>query len=60
MGISDVYCKVHGSTNPMNVIKAIFAALDNQKKPEEIAKLRGKKVVDVERTYYGVTLPKYK
>jgi ribosomal protein S5 len=53
VGISDLYCKIQGSTNPMNVIKAAFAALDEQKQPSEIARMRGKKVIDVEMTYYG-------
>lgn len=56
VGISDLYCKVQGSTNPMNVIKAAFAALDDQKDPSEIARMRGKKVVDVELAYYGTTV----
>lgn len=54
VGISDVYCKIRGSTNPMNVIKATFAALDSQTKPVEIAKMRGKKVFDIEEAYYGI------
>jgi ribosomal protein S5 len=60
VGISDVYCKVYGSTNPMNVIKATFAALDAQKDPVDIARMRGKKVIDVEQTYFGMGLNKFK
>ena len=40
----------------MNVIKAAFAALDDQKDPSEIARIRGKKVVDVELAYYGTNV----
>jgi ribosomal protein S5 len=42
-----------GSRTPMNVIKATFEALQHQKFPEEIAQLRGKKLADVQHTYYG-------
>ncbi|KAJ3354697.1 28S ribosomal protein S5, mitochondrial [Kappamyces sp. JEL0680] len=58
VGISDVYCKIQGSTNPINVVKATFAALDAQKDPSDIARMRGKKVVDVESTYFGLALQK--
>jgi small subunit ribosomal protein S5 len=37
----------------MNVVKAAFAALTNQRLPEEIAKARGRKMVDVRNVYYG-------
>lgn len=40
----------------MNVIKATFAALMMQKNPETIAKMRGKKLVDVQKTYFGTSL----
>lgn len=53
IGISDLGAKVYGSRNPMNVIKATFEALKQQKRPDEIARARGKKVHDVEMTYYG-------
>lgn len=56
IGISDMTGKVYGSNNPMNVIKGTFAALASQKRPDEIALARGKKVMDVERTYYGTRL----
>jgi len=54
-GISDLAAKVRGSTNPMNVVKATFEALSTQQTPEEIARARGLKVVDVEERYYGHT-----
>ncbi|ORX51329.1 hypothetical protein DM01DRAFT_1307791, partial [Hesseltinella vesiculosa] len=53
IGISDLSGKVMGSRTPMNVIKATFEALSHQRLPEDIAKMRGKKLVDVQRTYYG-------
>ncbi|KAI8819472.1 ribosomal protein S5, C-terminal domain-containing protein [Fimicolochytrium jonesii] len=53
IGISDLGAKVYGSRNPMNVIKATFAALAQQRRPEDIALARGKKVMDVELAYYG-------
>ena len=39
----------------MNVVKATFEALSTQQTPEEIARARGLKVVDVEERYYGHT-----
>jgi ribosomal protein S5 len=53
VGISDLYCKVYGSKNPMNVVKATFEALYAQRRPEDIAQARGKRLVDVEKVYYG-------
>ena len=37
----------------MNVVKAAFEALMSQRLPEEVAKARGKKMVDVRKVYYG-------
>ncbi|KAI8337632.1 ribosomal protein S5, C-terminal domain-containing protein [Chlamydoabsidia padenii] len=53
IGIQDLSGKVRGSRTPMNVIKATFEALSNQTLPDDIAKMRGKKLADVQRTYYG-------
>ena len=53
IGIQDLSGKVRGSRKPMNVIKATFEALSNQKMPQDIAKMRGKKVTDVQGIYYG-------
>jgi small subunit ribosomal protein S5 len=53
IGIQDISAKVRGSTTPMNVIKATFEALTHQKQPEDIAKMRGKKLADVQHVYYG-------
>lgn len=52
-GIRDLACNVRGSMNPMNVIKGTFEALATQKTPEDVARMRGKKVVDVRQAYYG-------
>ncbi|CAB4382395.1 hypothetical protein RhiirA1_412286 [Rhizophagus irregularis] len=53
IGIQDLSAKVFGSCNGMNVIKCTFEALNSQKLPSEIAKSRGKNLVDVYHTYYG-------
>ncbi|RIA85094.1 hypothetical protein C1645_782685 [Glomus cerebriforme] len=53
VGIQDLSAKVFGSCNGMNVIKCTFEALNGQKLPSEIAKSRGKNLVDVYHTYYG-------
>ncbi len=40
-GISDCLTKCYGSTNSRNVIKAVFAALEQLRTPELVAELRG-------------------
>ncbi|KAI1317071.1 28S ribosomal protein S5, mitochondrial [Mortierella claussenii] len=56
IGILDISAKVWGSRNPMNVIKATFEALSKkQKLPADIARARGKRMVDVQHTYYGAS-----
>ena len=52
-GIQDLAARVTRARNPMNTVKAAFKALASQKDPEEIAKGRGKKLVDVRRVYYA-------
>lgn len=37
----------------MNVVKAAFKALTNQRLPEDVARSRGRKMVDVRKVYYG-------
>lgn len=37
----------------MNVVKAAWQALTNQKLPEDVARARGRKMVDVRKVYYG-------
>ncbi len=46
-GISDVLAKSLGSQNPVNVVGATVDALEQQRHPEDIARLRGKKLEDV-------------
>ena len=52
-GISDLAARTPRSRNKMNVVKAAFEALMSQRTPEEVAKARGKKMVDVRKVYYG-------
>ena len=48
-GLHDLSAKTPRSRNKMNVIKATWEALTNQKLPDEIARGRGKKLVDVRK-----------
>lgn len=52
-GLQDLSARVPGARNKMNVIKATWEALCSQKLPDEIARGRGKKLVDVRKVYYG-------
>lgn len=52
-GIADLAARVTRSRNPMNTVKATVEALLSQKDPEEIARARGKKMVDVRKVYYA-------
>ena len=52
-GISDIAARVTRARNPMNTVKAAFEALLSQRDPEQIARARGKKMVDVRKVYYG-------
>ena len=42
VGITDVLSKSLGSSTPINMVRATIQGLDNLKRPEEVAKLRGK------------------
>lgn len=57
VGIQDLAGKIHGSRNPMNVIKALFEALQTQRIPSDLAKARGLRLVDVYHRYYGGIVP---
>ena len=46
-GIRDVLAKSLGTTNPINMLKAAETALRNLRRPEDVAKSRGKTIIDV-------------
>jgi small subunit ribosomal protein S5 len=46
-GIRDVLAKSLGTTNPINMLKAAEAALKQLRRPEEVAKARGKQISEV-------------
>ncbi|KAL1953885.1 hypothetical protein VTO42DRAFT_2071 [Malbranchea cinnamomea] len=52
-GIRDLAARVYRSRNPMNTVKAAYQALMSQRNPEDIARARGKKLVDVRKVYYA-------
>ncbi|NBX74149.1 MAG: 30S ribosomal protein S5 [Alphaproteobacteria bacterium] len=47
LGIQDVVAKSVGSSNPHNMVKATFAALESMTSPRHVASRRGKKVGDI-------------
>jgi hypothetical protein len=49
-GIRDVLAKSLGTTNPINMLKAAETALRELRRPEDVAKARGKSISDVLRT----------
>lgn len=51
-GIHDLAARVGRSRNPINTVKATFEALTSQKLPDDIAKARGRKLVDLRKLYY--------
>ncbi|KAJ2163149.1 28S ribosomal protein S5, mitochondrial [Coemansia sp. RSA 552] len=57
VGIQDIAGKIHGSRNPMNVIKGVFEALASQRVPTDLAKARGLRLIDVNHKYYGGIKP---
>ncbi|KAJ5587292.1 uncharacterized protein N7459_003057 [Penicillium hispanicum] len=52
-GIHDLAARVNRSRNKMNTVKAAYEALMSQRNPEEIARARGRKLVDVRKVYYA-------
>ena len=47
LGVQDVVTKSIGSSNPYNMVRATFEALQNQSSPRMVAARRGKKVSDI-------------
>lgn len=47
LGVADVVTKSIGTSNPYNMIRATFDALNNQSSPKAVAQRRGKKVADL-------------
>ena len=47
LGVHDVVTKSVGSSNPYNMVKAMFNALDKLASPREVAAKRGKKVGEI-------------
>ena len=47
LGVADVVSKSTGSNNPYNMIRATFAALEEQTSPRTVAQRRGRKVADL-------------
>jgi small subunit ribosomal protein S5 len=47
LGVKDILTKCLGTTNPTNVLKATIQGLQAVRSPEQIAKLRGKKVSEI-------------
>jgi small subunit ribosomal protein S5 len=46
-GVHNVLAKCYGNTNPVNVVRATFKALQNMRSPEDIAAKRGKSVDEI-------------
>ena len=46
-GVGDVVCKSMGSSNPYNMVRAIFDGLKNQQSPRMVAQRRGRSVTDI-------------
>jgi small subunit ribosomal protein S5 len=49
VGVQDVVAKSKGSSNPYNMVRATFDALNLQNSPRSVASRRGKKVAEVLR-----------
>jgi small subunit ribosomal protein S5 len=46
-GIRDILAKSLGTTNPINMLKATVDALQSLKRPEEVARVRGKAIEEI-------------
>jgi hypothetical protein len=47
LGVADVVTKSVGTSNPYNMIRATFDALQDQTSPKSVAQRRGKKIADL-------------
>src|ERR1700756_1203519 len=47
LGVGDVVCKSLGSSNPYNMVRAIFNGLENQQSPRMVAQRRGRSVSEI-------------
>ena len=47
LGVHDIVTKSIGSSNPQNMVRATFEALQKLKSPRQIAAKRGKKVSEI-------------
>ncbi|MCW4463726.1 30S ribosomal protein S5 [Sphingomonas sp. BT-65] len=47
LGVHDVVTKSVGTSNPYNMIRATFEALNDQSSPKSVAQRRGKKIADL-------------
>ena len=47
MGVKDVICKIVGSTNPYNVVRATIKGLTATRRPSELAAKRGKTIEEI-------------
>jgi small subunit ribosomal protein S5 len=46
-GIRDILTKSLGSSNPINLVRATMAALENLKDPADVARVRGKELAEL-------------
>lgn len=46
-GVQNVLAKCYGSTNPVNVVRATFKALQSMRSPDEVAAKRGKTAEEI-------------
>jgi small subunit ribosomal protein S5 len=46
-GVKDILAKSLGTTNPINMLKATVNGLQSLRRPEEVAKTRGKTIAEV-------------
>ncbi len=46
-GVKDIRTKSHGTSNPVNCVKAVIAGLEELKTAEQVAALRGKAVEEI-------------